>query len=156
MALKVKIVDESPLEKSRLYVGWDSFEIGTPSLWTSGIGSCLALALYDPTKKIGALAHITGIRDRKIVPEAVFPEYLVRSMVAEFGVYQHLEAALAGDDRICTYPMISPIVKEQLAMLNIPIIGEDLGYFAGTRGREVHFDCQTGEVTIYRLPPLQF
>ncbi len=155
MTLKVKIVDGNPLEKSNLHVGWDSYEISKDSLWTSGIGSCLALALYDPNKKIGALAHITGMKDPRIVPEAMYPEYAVRSLVAEFGVYQNLEATLAGDDSL-TNNKISPIVKEQLAFLKIPIIGEDLGSFDGTRGREVHFNCQTGEVTIYRLQPLQF
>jgi len=153
MALKMRIVDGTPpIEKGDTYVDWDDYEASSTSLWTDGIGSCLAIALYVPELKIGSMAHISGVRCPSIIPEAVYPENIVNTMASRLRNYK-MEAVLAGED---TKRDISEIVKRELHSWNIPIIGEDLGAFGGDNGREVHFDCQKGEATIYRLPPLQF
>lgn len=151
MALNVMIVERNPpTEKGDTYVAWDDYEVSPNSLWTDGIGSCLAIALYVPELQIGTLAHISGVRCPSIIPEAVYPENIVNTMASRLRKYT-MEAVLAGEDNKRD---ISEIVKKSLDSWNIPIVGEDLGGFGGTRGREVHFNCQTREATIYRLPSL--
>ncbi|HLD40344.1 MAG TPA: hypothetical protein VJB13_04340 [Candidatus Nanoarchaeia archaeon] len=153
MALNVKIVERSPSETGDIIVSpFNDYKTGSTRLHTNGIGPCLAIALYDPIRKIGSLAHISGVIE--VGKEAVYPHYIVRSLVAEIGVYQTLEAVLAGES---LRPIkISDTVKRDLNFLNIPIVVEDLGDNGTHLGRAVTLDCQTGEVTIYRLPPLQF
>lgn len=147
----MKMVEGNPpTEKGDTYVAWDDYEVSSTSLWTDGIGSCVAVALYVPELQIGTLAHISGVRCPSIIPEAVYPENIVNTMASKLCKYR-MEAVLAGEDGKRD---ISEIVKKSLNALNIPIVGEDLGNFGGTRGREVHFNCQTGKLTVYRLPSL--
>ena len=151
MALNVNIIEGTPpAEKGDSYVAWDDYEVSSTSLWPDGIGSCVAIALYVPELKIGSLAHISGVRCPSIIPETMYPENIVDTLASRLSKYK-MEASLAGEDGKND---ISKIVKRSLQAWNIPLVGEDLGSFGGTRGREVHFDCQKGEVTIYRLPPL--
>lgn len=152
MALQFRIIEGTPTEKAGNYVGWDDYEVSSTSLWTDGIGPCLAIALYAPEIKTGALAHISGVRGSKLVPEAVYPENIVNTLLSKLGAYQGIEAALAGEDHTDT--KISDMVKQNLNLFQISIIGKDLGNFGGYRGREVHFNCQTGEFSVYRYPPL--
>lgn len=150
MVLKMRIVEGNPIEKGDTYVDWDDYEVSPNSLWTDGIGSCLAIALYVPELKLGSMAHISGVRCPSIIPETVYPENIVNTLASRLQKYK-MEAVLVGED---SKRDISEIVKKSLNALNIPIVGEDLGSFGSTRGREVYFDCQTGEVTVYRLPSL--
>ena len=151
MVLQVKIVDGNPIKKGDILVSpFDDYKMGSSTLFTEGIGPCLAIVLYDPTRKLGALAHISGTNPR--ANEAVFPGYIVRSLVAELGVYQSLEAVVTGESQ--RKEKISDIVKRSLTFLTIPIIGDDLGDSGTHQGRALSLDCQKGEVTIYRLPPL--
>lgn len=152
MTLNVEIVEGTLTDKSGKYVDWDDYDVSSTSLWTDGIGSCLAIALYVPDLKVGTLAHISGVPCPSIIPEAVYPENIVNTMASTLSKYR-MEAVLAGEDGKRD---ISEFVKRSLNALNIPIIGEDLGNFSSYRGRELHLDCQNGEVTIYRLPTSQF
>ena len=153
MGMQLKLITGTPgMEKAGAYVGWDDYEVGSTLLWTDGIGPCLAIALYVPELKKGALAHISGVRCSGLVSEAVYPENIVNTMISKLGIYHGIEAALAGEDHTDT--KISNRVKLALNSLHIPIIGKDLGNFGSYRGREVHLNCQTGELCVYRYPPL--
>jgi len=146
MALNVKILEGNPEKGDIIVSPFGDFKISSNSLYTEGIGPCLSIALYDPIRKIGGLAHISGFHPR----EALSPEYIIHSMVAEFGVYQKLEAVLAGES--LRKDRISNIVKRNLALLTIPVIGEDLGDSGFHQGRALRLDCPMEEVTVYRLP----
>lgn len=151
---KVEIGEVIPQEKPGIYVGWDQYGISRDSLWTDGIGSCLAIVLYEPKTKLRALAHISGTTIPK-VPESVHPENVADTLISQFGDYKTIEAVLAGEDISAgNQKKMSDLVRRNLSHLKIPIIGEDLGNFASYRGRELHLNCRTGKVTIYRLPSL--
>lgn len=129
-------------------VGWDDYRISNGRLFTVGIGPCLAIAIYDSKQRRGALAHISGLKER--VPRQVYPENIVGTLVSRFRDYEDLEAFLTGEND--NDHKMSQLVRTDLASLNIPIIGEDLGKFKNYRGREIHIDCQEGKVQIYRYP----
>ncbi len=152
--MEFTIIEGSPKDRSGTYVGWDDCDDSFGSLWTDGIGPCLAIALYAPETKKGALAHISGVRGSGLVPEAAYPENIVNTLISKLGVYKQLEAVLAGESH--RQEKISPLVKRDLAKLNIPIIGEDLGDFGTHLGRAVYLDCNTETVQVYRLPSLLF
>lgn len=154
MTAKLEIIAGIPTEKSGTYVGWDSSEVSQSSLWTDGIGSCVAIAMYDSERKLGALAHIMGVRD--LAPEAMYPENIVHTLVSQFGEYRTLEIALVGEESPAhlNQEKMSDIIRKKVSFFQIPIIGEDLGDFESYRGREVHFDCKTGKINVYRLSPL--
>jgi chemotaxis protein CheD len=72
-------------------------------LYTIGLGSCVAIALYDPKKKIGGLAHAmlpTPGNGRKDAPPGRFAETavseLLRLMEEEGAERSRLRARLAG------------------------------------------------------------
>ena len=153
--VKVEIVEGMPKRNDGMEVGpFGDYQVGSGRIYTRGIGPCLAIALYDPEKKQGALAHISGARNHITIPEALYPENIAFTLASHFEKSNYLEAVLAGES--LRNDKISDIVKRDLAYLHIPINGEDLGDSGSHQGREVHLDCQTGLVTIYRLPPLQF
>ncbi len=149
--MQLTIIEGFPTEKTGTYVGWDSYEASSTGLWTDGIGPCLAIALYVPELKKGALAHISGVRCSGLVPESVYPENIVNTLASKLGAYR-AEAVLAGES--LRTDKISDRVKRDLACLRIPIIGEDLGDFGSHIGRGVHFNCYTGELYVYRYQPL--
>lgn len=93
MALQLSIIEGFPTENKGTYVGWDDCGVSSSSLWTDGIGPCLAIALYVPELKKGALAHISGVRSSGLVPESVYPENIVNTLVSKLGTYR-AEAAL--------------------------------------------------------------
>ena len=148
MALQMKVIEGHPEEQSGVNVGWDDYRVSRNGLWTDGIGPCLAIALYAPEVGKGALAHISGQKNIPYLTEAVYPENIVTTLLSQIGDYQ-IEAVLAGESE---RPIkISDRIKKDLLSLQIPIVGEDLGD-VGYRGREVHFNCRTGEIQVYRLP----
>lgn len=130
------------------YVSWDNYDTGFTQLWTDGIGSCIAIALYAPEVKKGVLAHIGGDRCPKIISAKVYPENIVDTMVSTLGASKNIEAVLAGESE--RQAKISDLVKRSLHSLRIPIVGEDLGDVPV--GREVHLDCNSGTVSVYRYP----
>lgn len=146
----MKVIEGFPFGKEGVSVGWDQCEVSTDKLYTDGIGSCLAITLYNSENRKGALAHVTGFQYSAFVPEEARPENIVNTMILRLGICGRLEAVLAGED--VPEQKMSPIVKKNLEFLQIPIIGEDLGSFDSYRGREVHFNCRTGEIYVYKIP----
>ena len=138
MATKFTIIEDCPKESEGTFVGWNDFNSGYGTLWTGGIGPCLAITMYDKVRKIGALAHISGVKRT--------PSSIVQVIFSSLGGISGLTATLSGESR--TNDKISEIVKNELRKLSIPIVGEDLG---NTKiGRSVYLHCNSGEVEVYR------
>lgn len=148
----------------RLSVGISEFRIATPParLVTYGLGSCLAIALYDPERRIGGLAHtllpsprlaadIT--RPAKFVDAAI--ELMITDLVARGAARERLGAKifgganmfepLLGDPDNAVGPRNIRSARETLASLGIPLLAEDVG---GNFGRTVEFDIASGEVRV--------
>ncbi len=161
--LTLKVVNNNlyPLTVGRIVIniGIGQYAITNSDhmLLTRSLGSCIAVILYDPKSKRGALAHpmlpappsqnsmdLEGRYVSKVIP-----------ILLEKMNYTHLgrclEAALIGGARIINIMDIGRrnVIKarEILKSYGITIKFEDVG---GRIVRSVLFDVQTGEVYVSR------
>jgi chemotaxis protein CheD len=147
---------------------------GSPSsLKISGLGSCVALALYDQENKMGGVAHILlpgpapkGGKE-KGPPGKWYTKYADRAISRLIGEMEktgseseNLVAKIAGganmfasifqdeidsDNRNSVGHRNVEAVKENLRKKSIPVQGEDTG---GNVGRTVIFELSTGEMFV--------
>lgn len=125
-----------------------------------GLGSCIAITLYDPDSKIGGLAHVMLPNDRGIshvkhpgkfantAVKALLEKMLVKGANREsiqakifgganmFSSFSSKKVAPVGDSNI-------KAVIEELQQYNIQLVAKDLG---GNTGRSIVFDTTTGRV----------
>ena len=133
------------------------------NLSASGIGSCLAIILYDPKLKLGALAHAMlpphgsasyatatdGTRDTKYVDVAI--DEMLTKMLSRGAKREDLEAKLVGGANM--FPAFKSDIgnenvlcaEEKLKREGIKMIGEAVG---GSQGRSVEFSVSSGIVTV--------
>ncbi len=132
------------------------------SLTTLGLGSCIGIALWDSTTKIGGLAHImlpdsTRIRNNSNI--AKFADTgiveLVRQMEALGVPRRRLVAKIAGGAKMFEVSGTTSVgnigeknaiaSKKVLQELGIPILAEDTGL---NYGRTVELNCSNGDYII--------
>ena len=137
-------------------------ERGDGVLVTLGLGSCVAIMLYDPQAKIGAMAHVllpsTSLA-RDITNRAKFPETAVPLLIERLKALgadpRRLVAKLAGGARMFGQ-LVTPgtiqmgdrnilASRNALRAATIPIIREAVG---GERGRTIRFHIKDGRVEI--------
>ena len=127
-----------------------------------GLGSCVGLSLYDPMKKLGALAHVmlpdsTKARVEgkpyKFADKAI--ETMLERMMALGSKKENIGAKLVGGANM--FPSVHfgdsmgvgeeniSAVKKVLKKEGIRVIAEDTG---GTCGRSMELCTQTGVVTV--------
>ena len=134
-------------------------------LSTIGLGSCVAIVLYDPESAIGGLAHVllpneTMSRDRSNpakFPATVVPRLLdeMRQLGAEVG---RIRAKIAGGASMFGQLVNGTGInvgerniaatREALAAAKIPIVAEDTGL---DYGRSVYFHLSDGRVEVRSL-----
>lgn len=124
-----------------------------------GLGSCVAIILYDPVARIGGVAHVllpkspikcdnegkyadTGTRKlvKEMLNHGVRKERLVAKLVGGAQMFPNLNLAIANIGR-----ENSMIIRNVLRELMIRIVAEDLG---GNRGRSAHFNTSDGHVIV--------
>jgi chemotaxis protein CheD len=125
-----------------------------------GLGSCVAVILYDPVTKIGGVVHVllpkappnnkneekyadSGIRKlySKILERGAIRDKLVAKLVGGAQMFTSLNIAIAniGKENIRE-------ARNTLRVLGVKIVAEDL---EGNRGRSAHFDSSTGRVVVH-------
>lgn len=129
-------------------------------LTTSSLGSCVALAIYDPEKKFGGLAHImlpTGIGDHSKSHTCIMMEAMIKELQQKGAKKERLRAKLAGGSNM--FPLLPSseltnigqqnlaVIKQKLKEHNIKIVGEDI---YGCNGRMVEFCLNTGIMTVIK------
>jgi len=131
-------------------------------LMCRGLGSCVGVAIWDPVRKVGGMAHILLPSEDSSVnrePELKFADRgliaLVEAMEKRGCLRKDMRAKLAGGSRMftsTTKSIVSVIgdrnvtaVKQVLQALGVAIAGEDTG---GSKGRNMIFDTEDGSVTI--------
>lgn len=136
------------------------------SITTLGLGSCVGVAIRDPSTKIGGLLHAmlpdsTVIKNNtnlaKFVDSGI--EELVKQMVKAGANRNKLEAKIAGGSQMFAFQRNSDLVKvgernseaakHKLKAMRIRVISEDTGASTGGHyGRTVIFYPETGEYVI--------
>lgn len=133
---------------------------------THGLGSCLAIVLYDAQAKVGGLAHVM-LPSPELVKNhtnpAKFPATAIATMLSEIerlgGSRKRLRAKLAGGARMFGALLTSSKgvgaanigqrntqeAKAELERLGIPIVAEDTG---SDYGRSVEFLVSSGTVLV--------
>lgn len=132
---------------------------GPTRLTTSGLGSCVGVAVGDPTAGVAGLAHAmlpesTGDDPRKpakSVDSAV--ERLLAAVEAEGADPDGVEAKIAGGSRMFDFSGVGEGVgernvertREALADRDVPVVAEDVG---GDYGRSLALVPETWTLTV--------
>jgi chemotaxis protein CheD len=128
-----------------------------------GLGSCLAVALYDPHTRLGGLVHSLLPQQRYGDPPGGLPKFVdaaIRLMAKELSLAgadpARLLAKTAGGANMFEGHYLTLMqsigarnarsARETLRELGIPLVGEEVG---GNRGRTVTFDLATGRLLVY-------
>lgn len=137
---------------------------GDTVIATVGLGSCVAIALYDPATRVGGLAHVllpseTMARDR--TNRAKFPAAAVPMLLAEMkglGSRVGIGARLIGGASMFASLLPTGGVnigernvaasRAALAAAGVPVLGEDVG---GDYGRSVYFHLTDGRIEVHSL-----
>ena len=132
---------------------------------TLGLGSCVGIAIWDPNRKIGGLAHIMLPDSKAITNNSNIPKFadtgieeLVKQIVAIGGSRSSLVAKIAGGAQMFAFQSTGgntgairvgernvEATKKKLAELKIKILAEDTGL---NYGRTVIFYPETGDYVI--------
>ncbi|MEO8031069.1 MAG: chemotaxis protein CheD [Gemmatimonadota bacterium] len=132
-------------------------------LITLGLGSCVAIALYDSTAKIGGLAHVLlpslSLGRRGSENPAKFPQSAIPALLAEMTALgaekRRITARLIGGASM--FANLAPpgsmqmgernvvATREVLNQHGIPVVGEAVG---GDFGRSVHFAVADGRIRV--------
>jgi chemotaxis protein CheD len=142
------------MSEEKVGIGEVKVEQGDVILATYGLGSCVALMLYDPEKKVGGLAHIllpSGNSESPKCPKGAI-EQMLAAMSLKGGKREKIIAKIVGgssmldgfERRAIGKRNVSG-VREELKNLGIPVIAEDV---LGNYGRSVFFDLNNGKVFV--------
>ena len=148
---KLKRGSNSSIRMGEMSVASDGKELRTL------LGSCIGLALYDPRRRVGGLAHIVlpraqGETDRpgKFVDTAI--PTLIGGMQKLAGGELKLTAKMAGGASMFSTTLAANIglqnmesCEQLLGELGIPIVARDCG---GKQGRRMSLNTANGKVVI--------
>jgi chemotaxis protein CheD len=134
--------------------------VGAGTLYTIGLGSCVAVILYDAETRVGGLAHVMlpddasgqDARLGRFAPTAVprLLELMVSADARAGAVFARIVGgaamfAEALPRTACLGERNVTAVKAALEKAGIPLRGEDVG---GASGRSVFFDTQDGSLIV--------
>jgi len=152
--------DSGP-EQERVKVGIAEYDVTTngADLTTSGLGSCLGIAMYDPETNVAGLVHImlpaaeevddsnpTKFADTGIVE-------LVGAMADHGADTDRIEAKVAGGSDMLDFSENGSGIgvrnieqtEETLDDLDIPLVASDVG---GDHGRSLRLEGDTGDLVV--------
>lgn len=129
---------------------------------TSGLGSCVAVIIFDQEKQLAGLAHIMlpdstmargPINKAKFADTAV--EELIDQLLKQGSFPQRLQAKISGGAEMFQFTNKRDLlrigdrniaaVRKSLSFFKVGIVAEDVG---GKSGRSVEFDPETSLLTI--------
>ena len=132
------------------------------ALTTLGLGSCIGIALYDPTSKVGGLVHIMLPDSKSIKNNSNIAKFadtgiveLVSQMIRAGAHRNKIVAKIAGGAKMFATTGLSDIrnigernAQASILMLNelkIPLLARETGE---NYGRTVELYCDSGEFII--------
>ena len=145
-------------------IGMAELDICLPpdAITTLGLGSCVGVVLYDPTKKICGMVHVmlpdsTKIKNNENIAKFADTgiEELMRRVIAAGAVRKNLVAKIAGGAQMFAFKSDNDMLrvgdrnveatKQKLKALQIPLLAEDTGK---NSGRTIEFYPETGELLV--------
>ncbi len=132
------------------------------SITTLGLGSCVGVVLYDPTRKVSGMVHVmlpdsTKIRNNENLAKFADTgiDELLRRITQLGASRSSLVSKIAGGAQMFAFNTDNEMlkvgsrnveaVKAKLASLRIPILAEDTGL---NYGRTIEFYPENGELLI--------
>ena len=128
---------------------------------SSGLGSCIGIALYDPFTRVGGLAHamLPKHRPGRDDNKGKYVDTAIDAMLAEMEAMgcnrQNIVAKLAGgaqmfpeqdkEGKVSVGEKNVAAAQEYLRELGIPIVAEDVG---GHSARTIELYCEDGTLYI--------
>jgi chemotaxis protein CheD len=151
---------------NRIVIGIGDFAVAKApkTLFTSSLGSCLAVVLYDPNIKIAGMAHILLPSNQKYIDKSKpskFADTAVKHLISELGKFgvssSNLRAKIAGGSKLGNLMPKDDIFRIgeknvetailELSRHNIPIESRDV---LGDYYRTVEFNISEGKLQIKR------
>ncbi|SEO33302.1 chemotaxis protein CheD [Halorientalis persicus] len=148
-------------EQERVKVGIAEYEVTTSdaTLTTSGLGSCLGVALYDDAAGVAGLVHVMlpsadGVEDPNAAKYAdTGIETLLLEMERAGASRASIRAKVAGGSDMLDFSENGSgigvrnmeQVEATLDDLGVPLVSEDVG---GDHGRSLRLDGASGELTV--------
>ena len=145
-------------------IGMAELDVCLPpdAITTLGLGSCVGVVLYDPTKKICGMVHVmlpdsTKIKNNENIAKFADTgrEELLRRVVALGANRKNIVAKIAGGAQMFAFKSDNDMLrvgdrnveatKGKLKQLNIPLLAEDTGK---NSGRTIEFYPETGELLV--------
>ena len=162
----MKVYDGSPTEQrgtvppEHKKVGIAEHEVTTSGavITTSGLGSCIGVALYDEASDVAGLVHVmlptaenNDGNPAKFADSGI--ELLVEAMEDVGADRERMSAKLAGGSDMLDFSENGSTigsrnldaVRETLSGFSIPVEGEDVG---GNHGRSLKFRSVTGDLIV--------
>lgn len=149
---------------SQTMVGLGEVEVSTEDTTYTciGLGSCVAMCVYDPESHVSGVAHFMlpvamepglGERPAKFI-DTGFPHF-IDAVEAAGGARERLNAALVGGAQVLHGKTVSTAMefgarnaqtlKELIDESDISLVATDLG---GNQGRSMIYDTRSGRVTV--------
>jgi chemotaxis protein CheD len=148
-----------------IMVGMGEFKVtGPPALLIAiGLGSCVAVALYDKETRIGGLAHtmLPYLREAHDNSHPTrFTDFAIHEMINQmsrrgarlkdlrakiFGGANMFPEIISSASNIDVGQRNVAAVRDELRKHNVPIVAEEVG---GHAGRTVLFDPEDGSVVV--------
>ena len=146
------------MDSLEVHIGHVAVSEDSERLIASGVGSCVVVTLYDPKRRIGAMAHAmlpSVLRARRDGPDTRHVDTAIDAMLKELlargARKEDLEAKIAGGANMFI-DFESDIgqknvagAKAKLEAEGIRLIGESVG---GSIGRSVEFSPISGIMTV--------
>lgn len=145
-------------------IGMAELDICLPpdAITTLGLGSCVGVVLYDPTKKICGMVHVmlpdsTKIKNNENLAKFADTgiEELLKQIIAKGANRKNVVAKIAGGAQMFAFKSDNDMLrvgdrnveatKEKLKQLQIPLLAEDTGK---NSGRTIEFYPETGELLV--------
>ncbi len=130
------------------------------TLVTVGLGSCVGIAMRDPSARIGALAHIllpnitqSTYKENPLKFADSALENAVRTMLENGCLKNRIEAKIAGGASMFNFGGIGmdigarnvSAVTKKLEEMKIPLLASDTG---GNYGRTLRYNIETGILVV--------
>lgn len=151
---------------SEIKVGVADYAVarGEVMLVTVGLGSCVAIAMHDPVRQVGGLAHVL-LPDESLARDtanaakfATTAVPLLLQEMRELGAGRELAAKLVGGASMFRQLLTTGGInigernvgsaRRILAAAGVPLTAEDVG---GEHGRSVYFNTRSGQVLVRSL-----